>query len=72
MLCNRYEPESFSEHLAWSSHAGVYFNDLLPLPYTRHTLARVAQHIDAGEPCCSKIHPTTLALPKARSLRSIS
>ncbi len=46
VLCNRYEPESFSEHLAWSSHAGVYFNDLLPLPYTRQTLARVAQHID--------------------------
>ena len=32
--CERYEPESFSEHLAWSSHDGVYFNDLLPLPYT--------------------------------------
>ena len=46
VLCNRYKPESFSEHLAWSSHAGVYFNDLLPLPYTRQTLARVAQHID--------------------------
>ncbi len=46
VLCNRYEPESFSEHLAWSSHAGVYFNDLLPLPYTQQTLARVGQHID--------------------------
>ena len=34
ILCDRYEPESFSEHLAWSSHDGVYFNDLLPLPYT--------------------------------------
>ena len=45
-LCNRYKPESFSEHLAWSSHAGVYFNDLLPLPYTRQTLAGVAEHID--------------------------
>ena len=45
-LCNRYKPESFSEHLAWSSHDGVYFNDLLPLPYTRQTLARVAEHID--------------------------
>ncbi len=45
-LCDRYEPESFSEHLAWSSHNGVYFNDLLPLPYTSNTLARVAQHID--------------------------
>src|SRR5262249_48753838 len=45
-LCDRYEPESFSEHLARSSHDGVYFNDLLPLPYTRQTLARVAEHID--------------------------
>ena len=45
-LCDRYEPESFSEHLAWSSHDGVYFNDLLPLPYTPQTLARVAEHID--------------------------
>ncbi len=45
-LCDRYEPESFSEHLAWSSHDGVYINDLLPLPYTRQTLARVAEHID--------------------------
>ena len=45
-LCDRYRPESFSEHLAWSSHYGVYFNDLLPLPYTRQTLAAVAEHID--------------------------
>src|SRR5260370_23589707 len=45
-LCDRYQPQSFSEHLAWSSHGGVYFNDLLPLPYTQQTLARVAQHID--------------------------
>jgi uncharacterized protein (UPF0276 family) len=47
LLCDRYEPASFSEHLAWSSHEGVYFNDLLPLPYTSQTLARVAEHIDA-------------------------
>jgi len=45
-LCDRYEPASFSEHLAWSSHDGIYFNDLLPLPYTSQTLARVAEHID--------------------------
>jgi uncharacterized protein (UPF0276 family) len=45
-LCDRYAPESFSEHLAWSSHDDVYLNDLLPLPYTQHTLARVAEHID--------------------------
>ena len=46
VLCDRYEPESFSEHLAWSSHEGVYFNDLLPLPYTRRTLAQIVDHID--------------------------
>lgn len=44
-LIERYRPESFSEHLAWSSHGGSFFNDLLPLPYTPTTLARVADHI---------------------------
>jgi hypothetical protein len=46
LLCDRYAPEGFSEHLAWSSHDDVYLNDLLPLPYTEQTLARVAEHID--------------------------
>jgi uncharacterized protein (UPF0276 family) len=46
-LCGRYQPLHFSEHLAWSSHDGVYLNDLLPLPYTQQTLVRVAEHIDA-------------------------
>ncbi|ANH08639.1 DUF692 family multinuclear iron-containing protein [Shinella sp. HZN7] len=45
-LCDRYQPESFSEHLAWSTHDSVFLNDLLPLPYTQETLARVANHID--------------------------
>lgn len=45
-LVERYQPESFSEHLAWSTHAGVFFNDLLPVPYTQQTLARVCAHID--------------------------
>jgi uncharacterized protein len=45
-LCNRYAPDSVSEHLAWSSHGDVYLNDLLPLPYTQRTLTRVAEHID--------------------------
>ena len=40
------KPASFSEHLAWSTHDSHYFNDLLPLPYTDATLARVADHID--------------------------
>ena len=45
-LCDRYQPESFSEHLAWSSHGGAYLNDLLPLPYTDHTMTLVCDHID--------------------------
>jgi uncharacterized protein (UPF0276 family) len=45
-LCERVAPASFSEHLAWSTHDGGFLNDLLPLPYTAATLARVARHID--------------------------
>jgi uncharacterized protein (UPF0276 family) len=47
VLCDRYQPEGFSEHLAWSSHGGAYLNDLLPLPYTAATLATVCDHVDA-------------------------
>jgi uncharacterized protein len=45
-LVERYEPALVSEHLAWSTHATTYFNDLLPLPYTPSTLAAVCRHID--------------------------
>lgn len=45
-LIDRYDPASFSEHLAWSSHGGEWLNDLLPLPYTARTLATVCAHVD--------------------------
>lgn len=45
ILCDRYEADSFSEHLAWSSHEGNYMNDLLPLPYTEETLEQVVAHV---------------------------
>ncbi len=45
-LCDWLQPASFSEHLAWSTHDGAFLNDLLPLPYTAETVARVADHID--------------------------
>ena len=45
-LCDWLQPASFSEHLAWSTHDGAFLNDLLPVPYTMATLARVADHID--------------------------
>jgi uncharacterized protein len=45
-LADRFQPRWFSEHLAWSSHAGACFNDLLPLPYTAATLQQVCDHVD--------------------------
>lgn len=45
-LIERYQPHSFSEHLAWSSHGPVFLNDLLPLAYDAATLQRVCEHID--------------------------
>lgn len=45
-VVKRYQPETVSEHLAWSSHGGMFFNDLLPLPYTPETVDRVSAHID--------------------------
>jgi uncharacterized protein len=48
-LCNLYQPECFSEHLAWSSHSGIFFNDLLPLPYTGSTLRSVIDHIEEAQ-----------------------
>ena len=45
-VAERYQPAVVSEHLAWSTHEGAFLNDLLPLPYTEETLARVSSHID--------------------------
>jgi uncharacterized protein len=42
----RYEPQSFSEHLAWSTHDGHYLPDLFPLAYTNDALSRVCAHIN--------------------------
>lgn len=44
-LLARYQPQSFSEHLAWSSHGGRFFNDLLPLAYTPASLEHVCGQI---------------------------
>lgn len=43
------QPARVSEHLAWSGHPGRYLADLLPLPYTTATLARVAAHVDIAQ-----------------------
>jgi len=81
-LCNRYQPESFSEHLAWSSHDGVYLHDLLPLPYTPQTLARVAEHVDEVQSALGRVmlleNPSTYlrladsAIPEVDFLAEVS
>jgi uncharacterized protein (UPF0276 family) len=45
-LVDAIDPIFVSGHLAWSTHAGEYLNDLLPLPYTRETLRIVSAHVD--------------------------
>ena len=45
-LIDRVDPVLVSGHLAWSTHAGEYLNDLLPLPYDEETLRLVSRHID--------------------------
>jgi uncharacterized protein (UPF0276 family) len=44
-LIDEVEPILVSGHLAWSTHRGVYLNDLLPLPYDDETLGVVAAHV---------------------------
>jgi uncharacterized protein len=46
-LVDRIDPILVSGHLAWSTHAGEYLNDLLPLPYTTETLRIISAHVDA-------------------------
>jgi uncharacterized protein len=44
-LVERIEPIWFSEHLAWCSEGGRWFNDLLPLAYDASTLAATCAHV---------------------------
>lgn len=45
-LVERFEPQSFSEHLAWSTHNNEFFSDLLPVPYNREVEDLVCSHIN--------------------------
>ena len=44
-LVDEVDPILVSGHLAWSTHRGVYLNDLLPLPYNDESLSVVAAHV---------------------------
>lgn len=54
ILIDRYQPESFSEHLAWSSHGGTYLNDLLPIAYDTPALLRVVSHLQQAQECLGR------------------
>jgi uncharacterized protein (UPF0276 family) len=45
-VCERFQPDLVSEHLAWSVADGAYLNDLLPLRYDEAALAIVARNVD--------------------------
>ena len=44
-LVKRLQPALVSDHLAWSSLGGRYFNDLLPLPFTEESLDVVVANV---------------------------
>ncbi len=48
-LVERVQPALVSEHLAWNAVPGMTFNDLLPLPYTKQSLALVAARLQRAQ-----------------------
>jgi uncharacterized protein (UPF0276 family) len=44
-LIHAIEPILISDHLCWTSFAGQYFHELLPLPYTEEAVMHVAKRI---------------------------
>lgn len=45
MLVRRLDPAAVSDHVSWSVTGGVYFNDLLPIPYDEEALAVIARNV---------------------------
>ncbi len=71
-LVKRYRPALLSEHLAWSSWEGRFFNDLLPVPLTEETLAlacrRVEETQEALEIAILVENPSLYAMPRESRL----
>jgi hypothetical protein len=53
-VVDRFQPGLVSEHVSWSVTGGVYFNDLLPLPYTDEALAVICRNIDHAQEALSR------------------
>ncbi len=45
-LIERFQPEWVSDHLAWTSIDGRYFNELLPPPFTEESLNNIVSNIE--------------------------
>ena len=48
-LSRRINPAIVSDHLCWTSFAGQYFHELLPLPYTEEALSHVVRRIEQAQ-----------------------
>ena len=48
-VCDRFQPQLVSEHLAWCIADGVYLNDLLPVPHDEEALRILARNIDLAQ-----------------------
>lgn len=44
-LVRRIDPAAVSDHVSWSVTGGVYFNDLLPIPYDEEALAVIVRNV---------------------------
>lgn len=44
-LVDIYEPFHVSDHASWSASGNAHLNDLLPLPYTQESCARLAENV---------------------------
>lgn len=73
-LADRYEPARISEHVAWCMWDGVYFGDLLPLPWTEEALTRLCDNIDRMQAALKRrilIENPSLYLPVAGEMSEI-
>ena len=66
-LIERYQPARCPSISPGRRHEGTYLNDLLPLPYTEETLARVARHVDEVQTAFGRPHADRKPLDLCRA-----
>jgi len=48
-LSQRFEPSKISDHLCMQAHQGIHFHDLLPIPFSKKSLANVCSRIQKAQ-----------------------